>query len=66
MEPVAGVQLVLLPFLSAVLFVAGWLLGLFFYRREDQQVLALAVWASSLVTSVFFLVAIFFIVTTPI
>lgn len=60
-----AVQLILLPMLSAVLFVIGWLLGLFFYRRTDQQIHALAVWASSTLTSFGFLVAIFFLLTTP-
>lgn len=66
LEPVPGVQLVLVPFMSAVLFIMGWLLGLFFYRREDQRVLALAIWTSSTLAALLFLLAVFFIVTTPI
>jgi hypothetical protein len=66
LDPVPGIQIILLPFLSALLFVAGWLAGLFFYRKDDQHVLALAVWASSTLSALFFLIGIFFIVTTPI
>jgi hypothetical protein len=66
LEPVAGVQLILLPFLSLLLFIAGWLAGLFFYRKPEQQVLALAVWASNALTALFFLIAVFFILTAPI
>ncbi len=64
-EPVPSVQLVLLPFLNAVLLVVGWLVGLFFYRRVDQRLLAVAVWVSGALTSLFFLLAVFFIATTP-
>lgn len=64
--PVPGVQLIFLPLLSALSFVIGWLAGLFFYRREDQRMLAVMVWVSSVFTSVLFLLAVFFILTTPI
>jgi Bacterial PH domain len=65
-EAVPGVQLVLLPVLSALLFVTGWLGGLFFYRRPDQRILALSVWASSVISAFFFLIAVFFLITTPV
>ena len=38
-DTVPGVQLILLPVLSALLFVIGFLAGLFFYRRPDQHIL---------------------------
>ncbi len=62
---VPAAQLILLPLLSIVLFAIGWLVGVFFYRRADQQILSLTLWASSALTSLFFLLAIYFIVTTP-
>lgn len=65
-ETAPGVQLILLPILSALLFAIGWLAGLFFYRRPDQRILALAVWSSSVVAALFFLVAVYFLVTTPV
>ncbi|NCP85903.1 MAG: hypothetical protein CO094_12060 [Anaerolineae bacterium CG_4_9_14_3_um_filter_57_17] len=58
-------QLILIPLLSALLALAGWLAGLFFYRREELRPLALAVWLSSALSSLSFLLAVFFIVTTP-
>ena len=65
-DAVSGVQLILLPILSALLFITGWLAGLFFYRRRDQRVLALAVWSSSVVSAFCFLLAVFFLITTPV
>lgn len=65
LEAVPAAQLILLPLLSIVLFVVGWLAGIFFYRRADQQILSLTLWASSALTSLLFLLAIYFIVTTP-
>ena len=64
--PVPGTQLILLPLLSALSFAVGWLTGLFFYRRLDQRILALALWTSGAFTSVLFLLAVFFIVTHPV
>jgi hypothetical protein len=63
---VAGTQLILLPLLSALSFVVGWLTGLFFYRREDQRILALALWISGALSSVFFLLAVSFILAIPV
>jgi len=64
-QTVSGTQLILLPLLSALSFIVGWLAGLFFYRRPDQRILALAVWTSNVFASILFLLAVFFIVTTP-
>ena len=66
LEAVPSVRLILLPLLSASLFVAGLIAGLFFYRNEKQQPLAVIVWISSTVSSLMFLLAVLFIVTTPI
>jgi hypothetical protein len=66
LPPVPGVQLILLPLLSAVLFAADWLTGLFFYRRDDQHILALAMWAAGALSSLLFLLGVFFLVTTPV
>lgn len=65
LEAVSAVRLMLLPVVSALLFVAGWLTGLFFYRREQEHILAFVVWACSALGSLFFLMAVLFIVTTP-
>jgi hypothetical protein len=63
LEAVPAGQLILLPVLSALLFAAGWLAGLFFYRREDLRLLSLAMWASGLASSLAFLFAVFFLTT---
>lgn len=66
LEAVPSVRLILLPLLSASLFVAGLFAGLFIYRNEKQQPLATIIWISSTVSSLLFLLAVLFIVTTPI
>ena len=66
LETVPSVRLILLPLVSASLFVAGIIAGLFFYREEKGRPLAMIVWASSALTSLLFLLAVLFIVTTPI
>jgi len=66
LEAVPSVRLILLPLLSALLFVTGLITGLFMYRDEKQRPLAMIVWASSALTSLLFLLAVLFIVTTPI
>ena len=65
-SPTPAASLILLPIFSAVLFVAGWLAGLYLYRREKQRVLALLVWASSALNGLAFLLAVFFILSTPV
>ena len=60
--PSAGAGLILIPVLSIFLFALGWVMGLVFYRSEPYRVLAHIVWASGLVTSVLFLVAVIILV----
>jgi hypothetical protein len=66
LESVPSVRLILLPLLSALLYLTGLITGLFMYRNEKQRSLAVIVWASSALTSLLFLLAVLFIVTTPI
>ena len=66
LEAVPSVRLILLPLLSASLFVMGWLAGLFFYREERHRPLAVIVWISGALSGLLFLLAVLFIVTTPI
>lgn len=76
-EPVPGVQLLLLPFLSGVFFLLDLLSGLFFFRRAglvlaaepaegaagpiDWQALAYLLWGSGVAAAALFLLALFFI-----
>jgi len=64
--PVAGAGLILIPVVSIFLYALGWVMGLIFYRSEGRRILAHILWASGLVSSVLFLVAVLFIVTTPV
>jgi hypothetical protein len=64
--PVPSVRLILLPLISMVMFAIGLLAGLYFYRWDKQRPLAFIVWASSSLCALSFLMAVLFIVTTPI
>ncbi|MEI7525742.1 MAG: PH domain-containing protein [Chloroflexota bacterium] len=66
LEAVPGTQLILLPILSSFLFAFGLLTGLFFYRKPELSILALTLWVSGVLSSLFFLIAVFFILNTPI
>ena len=65
-DPVPAIQLVILPLVSTFLALAGWAAGLFFYRWEKQRILSVMIWGSSALTSLLFIIAVLFIVTTPI
>jgi hypothetical protein len=65
-DPVPGAGLILLPVVSLFFFITGWVAGLTFYRRPDHRPLAHIVWASGVFSTLLFLVAVMFIVTTPI
>ena len=64
-QAVPGSALILLPIVSLFVYIAGWLAGLSFYRREDQRPLANTVWTSGVFSTLLFLVAVMLIVTTP-
>lgn len=63
--PVPGTQLVLLPLLSIFLFIFGLIAGLFFYRRSDLHIPAIIVWISGACCALLFILAVFFIIRTP-
>ena len=58
--------LILLPVISALLFITGLLGGLYLYRWDRERPLAFIIWLSSSVCALLFLVAVLFLVTTPI
>lgn len=66
LESVPSVQLIILPLVSILLALVGWLAGLYFYRWDRERVLAFLVWTSSALTGLLFLLAVLFIVTTPV
>ena len=61
-----SVQLIILPLVSTFLALAGWGAGLYFYRWDKQRILSVIIWASSALSSLMFLIAVLFIITTPI
>jgi hypothetical protein len=65
-EVASSTQLILLPLVSSLLFVVGVTGGLYFYRWQRQRPLAFIVWASSTLSAFLFLMAVLFLVTTPV
>jgi hypothetical protein len=65
-ETVPSVQLILLPLLSALMFITGLLAGLYLYRWERERPLAFIIWFSSTLCALLFLLAVLFIVLTPV
>ncbi|NTW13269.1 MAG: hypothetical protein HGA30_08165 [Anaerolineales bacterium] len=65
-EVVASSQLILLPLISGFMYVVGISTGLYFYRWETHRPLAFVVWIAGTICAVLFLLAVLFLVTTPI
>ncbi len=66
LEAAPSVQLILLPLISGFLFVIGLIAGLYFFRWETHRPLAFVIWVSSTLCAVLFLMAVLFLVTTPV
>jgi hypothetical protein len=66
LETVPSSQLIIFPVASLLLVVTGWIAGLYFYRWEKERVLAFVIWGSGTLTSLLFLLAVLFIITTPV
>lgn len=65
-ETVPSVRLILLPLLSTLLFITGLLAGLYLYRWDRERPLAFVIWLSSTICALSFLLAVLFLVTTPV
>ena len=63
---VPSVRLILLPLISSLMYVFGLTAGLYFYRWEKQRPLAFVLWVSSTFCALLFLIAVLFLVTTPV
>jgi hypothetical protein len=63
---VPGAGLILLPIVSLFFYIVGWVAGLIFYRRPNQHTLAYIIWFSGVFSTLLFLIAVMFIVTTPV
>jgi len=66
LPPSPASQLILLPVISSFLFLTGLFAGMYFYRWETHRILALILWASSALSTLLFLLAVLFIVSTPV
>jgi hypothetical protein len=66
LPPSPASQLILLPVISSFLFLTGLFAGMYFYRWETHRVLAMILWASSALSALLFLLAVLFIVSTPV
>lgn len=64
LENVPSSQLIIFPVASLLLSIAGWIAGLYFYRWERERILAFIVWGSGTFTSLLFLLAVLFVVTS--
>jgi Bacterial PH domain len=58
---VPGVRLMLLPVLSSIVFLVDLLLGLFFFREEENRLLAYLLWAGGVLAPFLFLMGVFYI-----
>jgi hypothetical protein len=66
LPPSPATQLILLPIISSFLFLVGLFAGMYFYRWETHRILALVLWASSALSAGLFLLAMLYIVSTPV
>ena len=62
----SSARLILLPLISALMFVSGLIGGLYFYRWNGTRPLSFVLWISSTICALLFLVGVLFLVTTPI
>lgn len=58
-------QLILLPLISGLLFITGFLAGLYLYRWDKERPLAFIIWISSTLSALLFLLGVLFLVTAP-
>jgi hypothetical protein len=65
-KPVPGSGLIMLPVISLIFYLVGWVSGLIFYRYPNRRPMAHILWASGVFSSLLFLFAVMLIVTTPV
>jgi len=65
-ETAPSVRLILLPLISALMFITGLLAGLYLYRWEKERPLAFIIWLSSTLCALLFVMAVLFLATTPV
>lgn len=62
----SSAQLIILPLISTFLGLAGWLIGLYYFRWEKTRAISLSLWISSALSGLFFLIAVLFILGTAV
>jgi hypothetical protein len=65
-DAVPSVQLIILPLVSSLLGLVGWIAGLFFFRWAKRRALSILIWGSGALSSLLFLLAVLFITAPPI
>jgi hypothetical protein len=65
-DAVPSLQLVILPLMSLLFSLLGWITGLFFFRWGRRRILSIIIWGSGALSSLLFLLGVLFIVTTPV
>ncbi|MFH2038028.1 MAG: PH domain-containing protein [Chloroflexota bacterium] len=63
---VPSVQLFLLPIISILFYFISWLAGLRYFRRPTQRIMAYFTWSFSTLSGLLFLMAVLFIISTPV
>jgi len=63
LTPSPAAQLILLPIESVFLLLAGFFAGLYFHRYERYRILAIILWSSSALSSLAYLIAVWFILS---
>ena len=58
---VPSVRLFLLPLLNSLIFFSNFIIGLYFFRQDENQILSYLLWLSGAVTPLLFLISVFFI-----
>lgn len=64
-EVVPSGQLILLPLISGFMYLIGIIAGLYFYRWQPHRPLSFLLWIGGTLCAIFFLMAVLFLVTTP-
>jgi hypothetical protein len=63
---VPGIQLIILPILSVLLYVTGFIAGLYFFRWEEYRILAFILWGTGAFSSLLFLISVLILLNTSV
>jgi hypothetical protein len=62
---VPALQLIILPIMSILLYITGFIAGLYFFRWEEYKTLAFILWGAGTFTSFLFLTSVMLLLNTP-